>query len=177
MCEQELRKGLKISTGSVLSWTRVINPHASGQSLIMWIRNLWTAYFISCMFLAPSKLCMQTKLGLKDFPCVCNTGPNWMRLFFPCCWSHSSWCDQPQTTLLRGVTLHKWQEEGLLLASLLTSAFFFFLKDTDLSLFADFQIPTLCVWERKEWEEKQRWLTMISPEGAFCLPFFLCQRW
>lgn len=49
----------------------------------MWIRNLWTAYFISWMFLAPSKLCMQTKLGLKDFPCVCNTGPNWTRLFSP----------------------------------------------------------------------------------------------
>lgn len=114
----------------------------------MWIRNLWTAYFISCMLLAPSKLCMQTKLGLKDFPCVCNTGPNWMRLFFPCCWSHSSWCDQPQTTLLRGVTLHSWREEGLLLASLLTSAFFFLFKRYGSFLVCRFSDPhPLCLGE------------------------------
>lgn len=64
MCAKEPRKGLKRSTGSVT------NPHAAGQPLMMWIRNLWTVYFIIWMILAPYKLCISTKLGLEDFPSI-----------------------------------------------------------------------------------------------------------
>lgn len=134
---------------------------------MMQTRNSRTSYFIIWMFPAPSKPFLQTELGLEDFPCAYSTRPDQMRQISPgagltlqC--SIRRVCDWSQNTLLQGVTPHKQQEDGLLLESLLTAAswfwFCFSLKDTDLSLFADFWIPTLHVWERKEWEEKQRWL-------------------
>lgn len=117
---------------------------------MMQTRNLRTSYFIIWMFPAPSKPFLQTELGLEDFPCAYSTRPDQMRQISPgagltlqC--SIRRVCDWPQNTLLQGVTLHKQQEDGLLLESLLTAAscfwFCFSLKDTDLSLFADFWIP------------------------------------
>lgn len=78
------------------------------------------------MFPAPCKPCEQAKLSLEDFPCVYTTGPNWTRQISPGAGLTLQYdlrraCDRPPNTLLRGVTLRKWQEDGLLLACLLTA--------------------------------------------------------
>lgn len=152
---------------------------------MMQTRNLRTSYFIIWMFPAPSKPFLQTELGLEDFPCAYSTRPDQMRQISPgagltlqC--SIRRVCDWPQNTLLQGVTLHKQQEDGLLLESLLTAAscfwFCFSLKDTDLSLFADFWIPP-STSGKEGVRGKTKMTIMISPEGAPFQPFFLCQRW
>jgi len=135
---------------------------------MMWMRNLRTVYFIIWTFLAPSKLCISTKLGLEDSPSIYITtdiiiiddplGPFQPR---PFC-DHRTWLVEMFISLMlvslfkmmRGklwltsnravtwVTLHKWQEDMLLLASLLTSTcIFFFIKRYGSFLVCTFSHP------------------------------------
>lgn len=152
---------------------------------MMWTRNLRTSYFIIWMFPAPSKPCMQTQLGLENFPCVYTTGPNWMQQISPDAGRTLQYdvrrvCDQPQNTLLQGFTLHKQQEDGLLLASLLIAIWwvgFFFLKRCGSFLVCRLLDPHPPHLGEEGVRDKIKTTTMISPEGTSFQPFSLCQRW
>lgn len=149
---------------------------------MMWTRNLWTAYFIIWMFLAPSKPCMQTELHLEDFLCAYTSGLNWMRQISP---------DTGLFNMMSGevvINLKTHCSRGLLYMSdkkmgcfwqvpLQLSGGYFSLENMYLYVFADLWIPTLCIRERKEREKKTKMTTTISPEGTFFQCFFLCQRW